>query len=50
MILEANPEQRIDRAWLERYYVRRASGNSIPLAALMDNQLDLEVDSRASVT
>ena len=25
VIPEANPQQRIDRAWLERYYVRSAS-------------------------
>jgi multidrug efflux pump len=42
VIPEANPEQRIDRAWLERYYVRSASGDSIPLAALVETRLDAE--------
>lgn len=42
VIPEANPEQRIDRAWLERYYVRSASGDSIPLSALVETRLDAE--------
>ncbi|MBK6511620.1 MAG: efflux RND transporter permease subunit [Haliea sp.] len=42
VIPQANPEQRIDRAWLERYYVRSASGDSIPLSALVTTRLDAE--------
>jgi len=42
VIPEANPAQRIDRAWLERYYVRSASGDSIPLAALVDTTLEAQ--------
>ena len=42
VIPQANPEQRIDRAWLERYYVRSASGDSIPLSALVETRLDAE--------
>ncbi len=42
VIPEANPGQRIDRVWLERYYVRSASGDSIPLAALVATRLDAE--------
>ena len=42
VIPEATPAQRIDRAWLERYYVRSASGDSIPLAALVDTTLEAQ--------
>lgn len=42
VIPQANPEQRIDRAWLERYYVRSASGDSIPLSAVVTTRLDAE--------
>jgi hypothetical protein len=39
---EANPDQRTDRARLERYYMRSASGDSIPVSALVDTRLDAE--------
>ena len=42
VIPEANPEQRMDRSWLERYYVRSASGDAIPLAALVETRLEAE--------
>ncbi len=42
VIPQANPGQRIDRAWLERYYVRSASGDSIPLSALVETRLEAE--------
>lgn len=39
VIPQANADQRIDRSWLERYYVRAASGDSIPLSALVETEL-----------
>jgi multidrug efflux pump len=42
VIPQANPAQRVDRAWLERYYVRSASGDSIPLSTLVTTRLDAE--------
>ena len=39
VIPQANPEQRFDRAWLDRYHVRTASGATIPLGAVVETHV-----------
>lgn len=39
VIPQANPAQRFDRSWLGQYYVRTASGENIPLSALVTTRL-----------
>jgi len=38
VIPQANPDQRFERYWLNNYYVPTASGESIPLSALIETE------------
>lgn len=40
VITQSHQEQRSDRTWLDRYYVRTASGESIPLGAVAETRME----------
>ncbi|TGD74743.1 multidrug efflux protein [Mangrovimicrobium sediminis] len=46
VVPQAVPGQRLDRSWLERYYVRAGSGELIPLSALVETRLTSQPASR----
>lgn len=40
VITQARSEQRSDRSWLDQYYVRTTSGESIPLGAIAETRME----------
>jgi len=45
VIPQAPVDERFDRSWLERYYVRTSSGESIPLGALVETRFSAKPPS-----
>ncbi len=46
VIPQAGAEQRFDRRWLEQYYLRSASGEMVPLGALVETSLGSKPSER----